>query len=470
MKNEKNVTELFKVFVYIVDIILVLSSIYLAFGLKFNFHIPNSNYEPFVGIIPFIILAYIIFMHVYGLSDILKFSFSETIYTTLLTVVSLFVTTAFITFFSRGFAYPRSVLVISSLIQFITLILWRIVVWKLKRKAHGIKDALVIGETEAEYVTRKLLLKQRDLYNVKYICSSNNGNLKRCLNEVEVVFICSDAKADIKRSIVDSCLVDRKSVYMLPDIYDIVLSKSKLDRIDDVPMFKVQKLGLTVEQKFLKRLIDVLLAAAGIIITAPVMIVAAIIIKLSDGGSPFYSQVRVTINEEKFKVLKFRTMVLNAEKLTGPVLAGENDPRITRFGKIMRTARIDELPQLFNVLAGSMSIVGPRPERPVFVEKFKEQIPDYKYRTLVKAGLSGLAQVLGKYNTTPEDKVRYDIMYIKNYSIMMDLKLILQTIKIMFMKGSTEGVKQEEVALGQLISDLDLDLEFTIDQEYSGSK
>lgn len=466
MRNEKHVTELFKLFVYIVDVILVIASIYLAFGIKFKFHIPDSNYEPFVGIMPFIILAYIIFMYVYGLSDVLKLSFSETIYTTLLTVISLFVTTAFITFFTRGFAYPRSVLIISSLIQFLTLNLWRIIVWKLKRKAHGIKNALVIGEAEAEYVTKKLLLKQRDLYNVKYICSSNNANLERCLSEVQVVFVCSDAKAGIKKHIVDSCLMDRKSVYMLPDIYDIVLSKSKLDRIDDVPVFKVQKLGLTVEQKFLKRLIDIILSAAGIILTAPIMIVAALIIKLSDGGSPFYSQERVTINEKRFKVLKFRTMVVNAEKLTGPILAGENDPRITKFGKIMRTTRIDELPQFFNVLCGSMSIVGPRPERPVFVEKFKEQIPDYKYRTLVKAGLSGLAQVLGKYSTTPEDKARYDIMYIKNYSIMMDLKLILQTIKIMFMKESSEGVKQEEVALDQLISDLNLEL--TVEQE--GSK
>jgi exopolysaccharide biosynthesis polyprenyl glycosylphosphotransferase len=465
MKNEKNVTELFKLFVYIVDVTLVIFSIYLAFGLKFKFHIPNSNYEPFEGIMPFIIIAYIVFMYVYGLSDILKFSFSETIYTTFLTVLSLFVTTAFITFFTRGFAYPRSVLIISSIIQFITLILWRIVVWKIKRKAHGIKDALVIGETEAQYVTKKLLLKQRDLYNVKYSCSSTNKNLKRYVSEVQVVFVCSDAKASIKKHIVDSCLMDRKSVYMLPDIYDIVLSKSKLDRIDDVPMFKVQKLGLTVEQKFLKRVIDIIVSAAGIILTAPIMIVAALIIKLSDGGSPFYSQERVTINEKRFNVLKFRTMVVNAERLTGPVLAGENDPRITRFGRILRATRIDELPQLFNVLGGSMSIVGPRPERPVFVEKFKRQIPDYKYRTLVKAGLSGLAQVLGKYSTTPEDKSRYDIMYIKNYSIMMDLKLILQTIKIMFMKESSEGLKQDEVALDQLISDLNLEL--TVEQEAS---
>jgi exopolysaccharide biosynthesis polyprenyl glycosylphosphotransferase len=465
MKNEKNVTELFKLFVYIVDVTLVIFSIYLAFGLKFKFHIPNSNYEPFEGIMPFIIIAYIVFMYVYGLSDILKFSFSETIYTTFLTVLSLFVTTAFITFFTRGFAYPRSVLIISSIIQFITLILWRIVVWKIKRKAHGIKDALVIGEAEAQYVTKKLLLKQRDLYNVKYSCSSANKNLKRYVSEVQVVFVCSDAKASIKKHIVDSCLMDRKSVYMLPDIYDIVLSKSKLDRIDDVPMFKVQKLGLTVEQKFLKRVIDIIVSAAGIILTAPIMIVAALIIKLSDGGSPFYSQERVTINENRFKVLKFRTMVVNAERLTGPVLAGENDPRITRFGRILRATRIDELPQLFNVLGGSMSIVGPRPERPVFVEKFKRQIPDYKYRTLVKAGLSGLAQVLGKYSTTPEDKSRYDIMYIKNYSIMMDLKLILQTIKIMFMKESSEGLKQDEVALDQLISDLNLEL--TVEQEAS---
>jgi len=209
-------------------------------------------------------------------------------------------------------------------------------------------------------------------------------------------------------------------------------------------MFKVQKLGLNFEQLFFKRILDIIISIIGIVLTSPIMIIVSIIIKLTDGGNIFYKQERVTIGEKRFQVLKFRTMVMNAEKLTGPVLAGEDDPRITKIGKVMRATRIDELPQFFNILKGDMSVVGPRPERPFFVEKFKSEISDFKYRTLVKAGLTGVAQVMGKYTTTPEDKVRYDIIYIKNYSILLDLKLILQTIKIMFMKESSEGVALDE--------------------------
>lgn len=457
MKNNTSVTEIYKFGVYLIDIVLMLLSTYLAFMLKFDFNPPDFNYQPFVGIIPFIVIAFVIFMYVYGLNDILKPSIGEVIYSSFLTVLSLFITTAFITFFARGFAYPRSVLIISSFIQFIALISWRIIVWKIRRKAHGIKSALVVGNNNAEYVARKILLKQRDLYDVKYICDSNCDKLNFYLTNVDVVFISSDVDSSVKNWIVDNCLADRKSIYILPGMYEIALLNSRLNRVDDVPMLKVQKLGLTIEQKFLKRLLDIIVSLVGIIITSPIMLISALIIKLSDGGSPFFAQERVTINEKKFKVLKFRTMIVNAEKLTGPVLAGEHDPRITKFGKFMRSTRIDELPQLFNVLGGSMSIVGPRPERPFFVEQFKRDIPDFKYRTLVKAGLTGLAQVLGKYTTTAEDKVRYDILYIKNYSVLLDLKLILQTIKIMFMKESSAGVR-DEMSLDELIDTLNLEL------------
>ena len=444
MKNKKVVTETFKLGTYLIDSILVILSIYIAFIIKFQFEPPMYNLEPFIDIIPFIIVAYLIFMYVFGLSDILKRSIGETIYSITLTVISLFITTAFITFFARGFSFPRSVLVISPFIQFALLSIWRSIVWKLRRIQHGVKDSLIIGEKNIDYVTKKILLKQNELYNIKYICGSKSKNIDEYLDNVEVVFICNDVDYNIKSSIVDKCLDNRKSIYIIPDIYEIAILNSKLNRADDIPMFKVQKLGLNFEQLFFKRILDIIISIIGIVLTSPIMIIVSIIIKLTDGGNIFYKQERVTIGEKRFQVLKFRTMVMNAEKLTGPVLACEDDPRITKIGKVMRATRIDELPQFFNILKGDMSVVGPRPERPFFVEKFKSEISDFKYRTLVKAGLTGVAQVMGKYTTTPEDKVRYDIIYIKNYSILLDLKLILQTIKIMFMKESSEGVALDE--------------------------
>ena len=456
-KNNELVTQMYKIGVYIVDLIIILGSIYLSFLVKFKFNIPNFNYEPFIQIAPLIAIAYLIYMYVFEMGNILKQSLGETIYSLFLTLILLMITTTFIAFFARGFSYPRTIIIMSFAIQFVLLACWRCIVWKARRKAHGLKDAIVVGNKNAEYVSKKIILKQRDLYNIKYICGTESNKLNEYINDVEVVFLCDNVEAEVRKSIIDKCITDRKSIYIIPDIYEIALLNSKLNKIDDIPILKLRKLGLTIEQRFAKRVLDIIISLIGIVLASPLMLIMTIIIKLSDGGNILYKQERVTIDEKKFNVFKFRTMVMNAEKLSGPVLAGENDPRITKAGKFMRSTRIDELPQLFNILLGDMSVVGPRPERPYFVKKFKEEIPNYKYRTIVKAGLTGLAQVWGKYSTIPEDKVRYDIIYIKNYSLLLDLKLILQTIKIMFMKESSSGIKEDK-PLKDIIDDISLDI------------
>jgi exopolysaccharide biosynthesis polyprenyl glycosylphosphotransferase len=461
MKRKNMGTELFKFATYFIDAVLVVFSVYLSFLIQFKSDPPEYNIAPFFNIIPFMVLAYLLYMYVFGLGDLLKKGIGETIYSIGLTVVALFITTAGITFFTRGFAYPRMVLVISTIVQFIILSVWRVVIWNISRRLHGVKECLIVGEGSLEYLTKKILMKQRDLYNIKYICGSKSKSLDQYVANVDVVFICNDVELNIKKKIVDNCLTSRKSIYIIPGIYEIAILNSKLNRADDIPMFKVKKLGLTLEARIFKRMLDIIVSLIGLILTSPIMIFVTIAIKLSDGGEIFYKQERVTIHERVFFVLKFRTMVMNAEKLTGPVLAGESDPRITKIGRILRATRIDELPQFFNILFGDMSVVGPRPERPFFVEQFKNEIPDYKYRTIVKAGLTGLAQVLGKYSTTPEDKAIYDILYIKNYSILLDLKLILQTIKIMFMRESSQGLK-DDLPLNKLIKSTNA--EITIDK------
>ena len=170
------------------------------------------------------------------------------------------------------------------------------------------------------------------------------------------------------------------------------------------------------------------------------MIIVAILIKLYDGGPFLFKQKRLTIDGKVFEVYKFRSMIVDAEKDGVARLASKNDDRITPIGKFIRKVRLDELPQLFNILLGDMSIVGPRPERPEIAEEYMKTMPEFEYRLKVKAGLTGYAQVLGKYNTTPKDKLLLDLMYIEKYSLFLDLKLILMTIKILFMSESTEGV------------------------------
>lgn len=230
-------------------------------------------------------------------------------------------------------------------------------------------------------------------------------------------------------------------VILVPTLYEISCSKMYLWQIDDLPTQRVSRMLLTLEQRILKRMLDIVVSLIALILLSPVMLVTAVIVKLDSPGPIIYSQVRVGRFGKEFKVHKFRSMRQDAEAKTGPVLAGENDPRITKFGHFMRATRLDELPQLINVLKGEMSIVGPRPERPFFVEQFIKEKPEYAYRHNVKPGITGLAQIAGKYNTTAYDKLVYDLIYIQNVSVMYDLTLMLQTLKVLITKESTEGVK-----------------------------
>ncbi|SHJ60026.1 exopolysaccharide biosynthesis polyprenyl glycosylphosphotransferase [Clostridium amylolyticum] len=444
MRNKRGSTDFFSFLLYFIDIIIVNLSIYVSFIIKFGFNPPEFNFKPFLDMIPFISISYLIFMYVFGLNDILKNTAFEMIYSISLTVISLLITTSFISFFLRNFSYPRSVLLISTIIQLAFLSFWRIVAWKISRLKHGVKNCLIVGDLSIEDLLKKILCKYKDIYNIKFVCSSNSYNLFYFVDNVDIIFICSDVNAATKNKIIERTISLNKSIYIIPDMYDIALLNSRLTRVDDIPLLKVPRIGMTIEERFFKRVLDIVVSIIGIIVFSPIMIIMSITIKVTDKGNVLYKQERLTIDNKIFNVLKFRTMVMNAEKLTGPVLAGEEDPRITKVGKFMRATRIDEIPQFFNILLGDMSVVGPRPERPYFVEKYNKEIEEYKYRTLVKAGLTGLAQVLGKYNTEARDKLRYDLLYIKNYSMLLDLKVILQTIKIMFIKESSEGIKRDE--------------------------
>lgn len=211
--------------------------------------------------------------------------------------------------------------------------------------------------------------------------------------------------------------------------------------VDDIPMQRVTRMLLTAEQRVLKRILDIAVAGTALIILSPVMLITAVMIKLDSKGPVLYSQERVGLYGKTFFVHKFRSMKQDAEAKCGPVLAAEGDPRITKFGRFMRATRLDELPQLFNVLKGEMSIVGPRPERPFFVKQFIAQKPEYDYRHNVKPGITGLAQIAGKYNTSAYDKLIYDLLYIQDFSVKTDLMIMLQTFKVLLTKSSTEGVQ-----------------------------
>ena len=256
--------------------------------------------------------------------------------------------------------------------------------------------------------------------------------------------VVGDVPSHDRNLILKKCYDSSIRVYMIPKISDILVRSSTNLNLFDTPILLSKNEGLQIDQMAVKRFIDIVVSLIGIILTSPLFVMFGAAIHLADRGPIFYTQTRLTIDGKLFKIYKFRTMRVDAEKDGVARLAGEGDNRITDVGKILRATRLDELPQLFNIIKGEMSLVGPRPERPEIAAEYMEDLPEFAMRLKMKAGLTGYAQVHGKYNTTPYDKLKLDLHYIRNYSLFMDLILIVLTPKVLFMKESTEGVGEGE--------------------------
>ena len=286
---------------------------------------------------------------------------------------------------------------------------------------------------------------RRDKYNISKLISVEEGFDAICreMGKYDAVIL-SDVPAQIRNDILKYCYRYRIRTYLSPKLTDIMIRGGKNITLFDTPLLLVKGTGLTPAQRVAKRCMDIVLSAIALLITSPAFLVVAISIKLEDGGPVFYKQKRLTRNGREFEILKFRSMIVDAEKYAGAVLATEDDPRITKTGKVIRATRLDELPQLLNILKGDMSIVGPRPERKVIADEYCKDIPEFAYRLKVRGGLTGYAQIYGKYNTSAYDKLRLDLMYIENYSFLLDIKLIILTMRIIFSKESTEGIDKAQ--------------------------
>ena len=258
----------------------------------------------------------------------------------------------------------------------------------------------------------------------------------RRLKAVDEIYISDDIPAELKAKIIKKCMGGKQIIYIVPHLFEISLINAKLMQLEDTPALMIGVLGLSAEQTFVKRLFDIVVSFIGLIIISPLLVIIAGLIKLTSKGPAFFIQERMTKGNRIFKLIKFRTMRHDAEDQSGPVLSEENDPRVTHLGKFLRKTRIDELPQLINVLKGDMSLLDPGQNVHFFVEKYINDMPEYEYRFSEK-GITGFAQILGRYDTSPEDKLRYDLMYIRNYSLLLDIKLIIQTIRVLFTPGST---------------------------------
>ncbi len=347
----------------------------------------------------------------------------------------------------RNWLVTATPIVMIFVIQLVISFLWAYATNALYMRIFKPRRLLLIsGIYPVDDITQKFSTR-KDKYNIVKSMNISEGIEKvyeECLGDYDGVVIW-DVPSQYRNGLVKYCYGRNIRIYVMPKITDVLLKGSTQLHLFDTPVLLLREYAIKVEQRAIKRLIDIVLSLLLIILTSPIMLITAIIVKAYDGGPVLYKQVRCTQNRREFKIMKFRSMRVDAEKDGVARLASKNDSRITPIGKFIRKCRIDELPQLFNILVGDMAFIGPRPERPEIIAQYLEEMPEFAFRMKVKAGLAGYAQVYGKYNTTPYDKLKLDLTYIENYSVWLDIKLMLLTVKILFTPDSTEGVDDNQV-------------------------
>lgn len=318
---------------------------------------------------------------------------------------------------------------------------------------------LIYGDYSVKEIIGKIAARN-DKYEIAAKIHINAGKekLEKKISKYEAVLF-YDIPSALRNDLLKYCFEHSVRVYVTPKLPDIMLRGAEDIHLFDTPFLLMRNNGLQFTQAVAKRCFDILFSLAVLLLSSPLMLLCAAAVWLYDRGPVFYRQSRLTKDGKEFMIYKFRSMVLDAEE-NGARLSYEQDSRVTPVGKVLRRTHLDELPQLFNIVSGSMSVVGPRPERPDIAEAYKESIPEFDYRLKVKAGLTGYAQVYGKYNTTPYDKLKLDLIYIQTYSFWLDLKLILLTGRILLKPDSTQGVSpnyrtalRQEVAVTKEIPD-----------------
>jgi len=372
-------------------------------------------------------------------------SFTENIVIMFMSSVMIALMSMAIAFMARGFALPRTVIFQAFVMQVVLLSIVKCAFVKVVNKIRGVKKMLIIANFDRfEEITQKVLSDSGKNDQIAYFVKPIEGLYLNYIDEVDKILISEEIPTELKNDIISHCIVLDKSLYIVPKTFEIAIYNSEIIQISDYLAFRVDTLHLSLEKQIIKRVMDIVLSSIGLVLTSPLMVIAAVAILVTDGGPVFFTQERATLNNKTFKLVKFRSMVKDAEKDTGAIWATENDSRVTKVGRFLRRFWIDELPQLLNVLKGDMSMVGPRPERPVFIEEFAKTIPDFNYRMTVKAGVTGLAQVLGKYSTSPENKIKFDLMYIRKAGFMYDVKIIAETVKKILMGTLKRGTNSEQ--------------------------
>lgn len=437
-----------KLLILLADVLVIEASYVMTMTLRMGAAIPAENFNAYLNVSPWINIVSVIVFYIFDLYNnwtkrdlfhVMVRLTSAMMVNTVLTISIIYIT--------RNTAVPRSVVLGNFFPETLMLAACRYLIWRVSQKRQKKKQVMVIGEGEEDVIHSTGNF--RELAQSRYVLHSrhpiqNSRQLQALLDaHPEVDVVAAKTQLFRKSGMLEVCFNAFKEILIIPDILNILLKTAKLQILDDKLLFNLNHFNISPIKKNVKRVFDLLAAAGLLMLLSPLMLVIAVLIPLTSAGPVFYRQERLGENNKKFQIIKFRSMIQNAESKTGPTLASTNDPRITRFGAFLREYRLDELPQLFNVIKGDMSIVGPRPEREFFVSRYLETVPFYRYRMLMKPGITGLAQVLGKYSTTVEGKLQYDLMYISSYSLLLDLRILMETVRAAFHKENAAGVRSE---------------------------
>ncbi len=331
-------------------------------------------------------------------------------------------------------------LLLAMAVQLVVGVLLYVVADRAYFKLYPARSTVIIcSDDPADMSVVQKFCEMKKHYDICAVCHESAGidEITATIGDNNTVVIGSVSR-ELRSEIMSYCFENDKRLFVTPTIQDIIFHEAGETFISDSLLYLCRNRSFSLEQLALKRIFDIFVSVFGLVITSPVMLVVAIIIKMYDGGPVFFKQVRYTRNLKPFTLVKFRSMIVDAEK-DGAQFTVDDDPRITPIGRFIRATRIDELPQFVNILKGEMSLVGPRAERIENVQRYCELMPEFRYRMKVKAGLTGFAQVYGRYNTSYEDKLKMDLLYIEHCSLMTDLRILFVTVKVMFIKESTSG-------------------------------
>lgn len=385
-----------------------------------------------------------------GLLKTIRKSFVENVVMMSMASFYIAVFTMAIAFYSRSFALPRSIILLAFLMHVIVLSITKCLIISILRRNHGERSILLVApKHEKVTLIAKLLSDYRFTDKLHAYIEPDNPSLKIRIQEVDHILVSDSIDPILLDDLIRTTMSFDKRIYMIPRIYEIAVLNAGFTQYSDLPLLKVDNLKLSWEQTLIKRIMDLVISIPLFILLLPVMLVIALVILATNGRPVLFVQERVTQGNRVFRLIKFRSMWVDAERESGAVLASVGDPRITPVGVFLRRFWLDELPQLINVIKGEMSLVGPRPERPIFIKQFAEEVPDFHYRLAVKAGVTGLAQVMGKYATSPENKLKFDLLYIQSASVLTDLRIIADTAKKVILgtlkRGENQDMSFEEV-------------------------